>query len=334
MKANVWIRKRKLKKGHSYAVQWQDPRTGQVKTESCGKDKSYANHLAAERRAEIKKGVYHGITTISYDGFMKEHLDRVSKSSYEEHDYALRKFKEVCNPKDLTVIDYQMLESFVCCRNKESVSPATVNKNLRTLQSVFSKAVKSKYITINPINKDNRQDLFQTESEPVPVVLSQKEFDKVLETCPDDKWKAMCTISYNAGLRRNEIVFLTWDDVDFADGTLTVRNSEDHRTKPRKVRTIPMNQDVIDVLKVRRAGIFKSPYIFRDGQTEWKFSKVFARIVVKAGYVVTVNKKIKNKFSFHDLRRTFGTNLANKGKSAKTVQKLMGHASLKTTMKY
>lgn len=55
---------------------------------------------------------------------------------------------------------------------------------------------------------------------------------------------------------------------------------------------------------------------------------------MKAGFVVTKDGKKQNKFSFHDLRRTFGTNLANKGISPKVLQKLMGHASLETTMKY
>jgi len=194
-------------------------------------------------------------------------------------------------------------------------------------------AVKRGYIMVNPI-AGQRKALFQSEPEKNPVVLSQAEFEKVLETCPNDKWQAMCKVAYNGGLRRNEIVFLVWDDVNFTDETLTVRNSEDHRTKSRKVRTVPMNQDIIDVLKARQADRFKSPYIFRDKETEDRFSLVFAQIVIDAGFVVTKDGKEKNKFSFHDLRRTLGTNLANKGTSPKIVQKLMGHSSLETTMKY
>jgi len=190
-------------------------------------------------------------------------------------------------------------------------------------------AVQRGYITANPLT-GRRKALFQAEPEKNPTVLSRVEFDKVLELCPNDKWRAMCKIAYNAGLRRNEIVFLSWDDVDFDNEVLTIRNSEDHKTKSGKVRIVPMNKDIIDVLKGLRSGMFKSSYIFRDSETEQRFSKVFAKIVIKAEY--TVNEK--NKFSFHDLRRSFGTNLANKGISPKILQELLGHSILKTTMRY
>ena len=333
-KANVWVRKRQVKRGTTYAVQWQEPRTGKVKTESTGKDKTYAKHRAAEIRKEIMSGVYKGITAISYDDFVCEHLDRVTKGSFETHSYALRKLGAICRPKNLTVVDFQMLEAFVGCRIKEGVSPYTVNKNLRALQSAFSKAVKRGYLKENPINKDNRKDLFVAEPEKNPTVLAENEFDAILEKCPDDTWRAMCKIAYNSGLRRNEILFLAWDDVDYANKTVTICNSEDHSTKSKKVRMVPMNREIVEALKPMRSQQFKNTFIFRQYITDKCFSSRFARIVIRAGYTVTVDGRVKNKYSFHDLRRTFGTNLANRGVSPKVLQKLMGHAKLETTMKY
>jgi len=141
-------------------------------------------------------------------------------------------------------------------------------------------------------------------------------------------------IAYNAGLRRNEVVYLAWDDVDFENETITVCNSDDHSTKSRKIRTLPMNSDIIKALKALRPRMFQNPYVFRDRLTESLFLHTFEQIVINAGHVITKDGKKKNKFSFHDLRRTFGTNLANKGISPKILQKLMGHALLATTMKY
>jgi integrase len=281
-------------------------------------------------------GVYKGITGISYEDFVAEHLERVSKGSYYEHDYALRKFGEVCEPKDLTVIDYSMIEAFVKCREAEGVSPYTLNKNLRSLQSAFGKAVKRGYIKVCPINKDNRRDLFVSEPETNPVVLSDAEFKTVLAACPDDTWRTMCKIACHTGLRRNEVVFLKWDQVDFENEVLTVCNVEDHRTKSGKIRTVPMNQEIIDALtEAMLLAPEKNPFVFRCNMTEHNFSHRLARIVIDAGYYTVDDKgKKHNKFSFHDLRRTFGTNLANKGISPKVLQELMGHAKLETTMKY
>ena len=50
----------------------------------------------------------------------------------------------------------------------------------------------------------------------------------------------MYKIAYNARLRRNEIVYLAWDDVDFKNETITVCNSDGHSTKSRKIRPLPM----------------------------------------------------------------------------------------------
>jgi len=59
--------------------------------------------------------------------------------------------------------------------------------------------------------------------------------------------------------------------------------------------------------------------------------KTANRIVTRAGLIGDDGKPL---YSPHDLRRTFGTNLANRGVSPKVIMELMGHSSLDTTMKY
>ena len=63
-----------------------------------------------------------------------------------------------------------------------------------------------------------------------------------------------------------------------------------------------MNSEIVQALKAMRLQMFS---LFRGHDTEKRFSQIFAKIVIKAGYTVTVDGKVKNKFSFHDLRRSF-----------------------------
>ena len=141
-KIKVWVVKRKRKTGNSYAVQWQDPRTGKFRTEKAGTDKAYARQKAADRRKELLAGVYKEITSISWDDFVREHLEHVkislSAASHKQHELVLRQFKEICEPANLTVIDFSMLEKFRLVRSADKVSPATINKGFATLQSIWS----------------------------------------------------------------------------------------------------------------------------------------------------------------------------------------------------
>lgn len=129
--------------------------------------------------------------------------------------------------------------------------------------------------------------LFQAEPERTPVVLKDDEYKGVLKACPDATWQAMYKIAYNARLRRNEIVYLAWDDVDFKNETITVCNSDGHSTKSRKIRTLPMNSDIIKALKSLRLRMFQNPYVYRDRLNESLFLHTFEQIVINVGHVIT-----------------------------------------------
>ena len=96
------------------------------------------------------------------------------------------------------------------------------------------------YIRQNPF-RGNRKNLFIAEAEPVLSILEAKEFEKLIVACPDDRWRGICTVGYYAGLRLGEIANLAWKDLDFKERLLHVDNKEDHRTKSRTNRVIPMS---------------------------------------------------------------------------------------------
>lgn len=338
-KVKVYVVKRKLKRGYSYAVRWTDPRTGKRRTESAGKDKVYANTIAAERRRLLCNGLYRDIRSVSYDNFTVEHLtaieSQLSKASYAEHERTLKQFKDVCDPKDLTVIDYAMLEQFRNSRVKDGISPATVNKCLRTLQSILERAVKRGYIKVNPF-QGNRRSLWVKEKQPVPKNLEIDEFLTLYNACADDRWRGIVTVGYYAGLRQGEILALEWSDIDFDKKVLHVHNKEDFKTKSGKNRSVPMAAEVITVLQTLQHSRFKSSNIFAkcgEGgkQKKSNVSRDFSILVKRAGLV---DDQGRPRFTMHDLRRSFVTNLLATGTDPKSVQALAGHSSVTTTLNY
>ena len=336
-KIKVHVTKRKRKRGYVYSVVWQDPRTGQHKTESVGKDRAYAYTVASERRRMLQEGRTAGITSITYDDFVTEHLceieGQLSEGSYREHARVLRQFRKACNPKRLTVIDYAMLQRFRAARIKDGVAPTTVNKGLRTLQGILERAVMRNYLTVNPF-QGKRKALWTKEPEKAVNFMPKEEFEALLGACQDDRWRAICIVAYHAGLRRGELVFLAWQDVDFGSRELYVRNKDDHSTKSRKNRTVPMNSNVVKSLGTLRSGKFPGGDVFRNVEGRKmlnNFNSCFERIVKRAGLV---NEEGKAAFSIHDLRRSCCTNLLAQGVSPKMVQEIMGHVNIETTMKY
>ena len=319
-------------------MQWLDHQISKTRTVSYGTNRELAERMAARKKDEMESGLFKEIKTISFDDFRTEHLDLMSGSLHEKHrietERVLRQFKDACNPPDLVSIDFHMLEQFKKARKKDGIMPATLNKCMATLQAALGKAVKRGYLKENPINKENRNDLFEKAPERDFHVITQDEFNALLAACPNDCWRGIFTVANYTGLRRSEILALEWDNVDFDNDMIKVRNKTYHMTKSRKIRDIPMAPQVKVILNLLRLGFFKNSLVFTNGRGQRitnNFDRDFEVIMMRAGLM---EKDGQPPFTLHDFRKTFCTELQRKGVPIKTAQKILGHANLTTTAKY
>ena len=322
-----------------YLLRWFDPHTGQERCKSVGSDKAHAKPLESKKLQKLTLGVETEITEISYDDFMKEHLETVKNSkaptTYEESERAMRQFQEACHPKKLTSIDFKMLEQFRSARVADGVAPATVNKCLRQLQSALSAAVRRNYLKSNPFT-GNRKALFLDEPEPRISVMEPHEFQSLLKACPNERWQGIVIIAYHAGLRSKEITGLQWSDVDFKNSILHVRNNEHRNTKNKRNRLIPMSAEIVEILKKIQKNKGNSKYIFTNPfqpsqPIKWNVCRDFARIIVRAG-LVDENKKPL--YTLHSLRKTFVTEMLSIGSDPKVLQSMTGHQDLDTLFRH
>ncbi len=99
-------------------------------------------------------------------------------------------------------------------------------------------------------------------------------------------------------------------------------------SQARSARMLPMDNTVCETLKVLPSG-FKKGYVFPspvgEGQPLYDCRKQFSNAVKQAGI---------HNFRFHDLRHTFASHLVMNAVDIKTVQELLGHATLTMTMRY
>ena len=124
-----------------------------------------------------------------------------------------------------------------------------------------------------------------------------------------------------------ELIKLQWDQIDF-EKEIVILDNQNHITKGKRVRTIPLNSKALNVLEKRRLNR-KGKIVFTlNGNTmrQVYLSQVFGEYVEDAG--------INIKLNFHSLRHTFASRLVQKGVSIYEVSKLLGHADIKTTQIY
>jgi len=136
----------------------------------------------------------------------------------------------------------------------------------------------------------------------------------------------------NTGLRRGELLSLTWASVDHESNIVTVRNTNDFSTKSGHERTIPLSSDARKILLNRQAmnACSQNNVIFRGpgGKTLTGdyVTKRFKYFVRKAG--------LSESIRFHSLRHTCASWLVMRGVSIPVVQAILGHRDFSTTMGY
>jgi integrase len=140
---------------------------------------------------------------------------------------------------------------------------------------------------------------------------------------------ALVTLAINTGMRRGEIMGLTWERVylDPEGGGVNARIVL-HRTKSGKPRGVPLNTAAIAALAsiepdaAKREGrVFKR----RDGSDQASMRKAFDTAVKRADL---------HNFRFHDLRHTFGSHMSMRGRPLKEIQECLGHSTIEMTMRY
>ena len=201
----------------------------------------------------------------------------------------------------------------------------------------------------------------------LPVVLSRDEVFRLLDGISHEAHKTMASLMYGAGLRLMECVRLRVCDIDFDYGQIIIRSG-----KGKKDRVVPLPDKLVGHLKKQidqvaithdedvKAGsgeVYlpfalskKYPNAAKELRWQYIFQSVKLSVDPRSGKILrhhvhenNIQKSVKKtadaiglnkKVNCHALRHSFATHLLESGYDIRTVQELLGHADVSTTMIY
>lgn len=214
---------------------------------------------------------------------------------------------------------------------------STVNRKISSVRSFFKFLQKQSLVKSNPttnlirpkiskrLPKDIRSDKLLEFKQKFEEFISNEE-----DTFLNFRDYTMFCLLYATGMRRAELVALSWDDIDFHNKVITVFG------KGKKVRKIPISSSLEEILNNYKSRVLNNSFSPEENKV----------IVLNNGrktypnFIYRTIKKYLNQISQsdgvgpHTLRHSFATHILNEGAELNAIKDLLGHSSLAATQVY
>jgi len=233
------------------------------------------------------------------------------EASIYEAALTLRHFERIigrCNSKQIT---QNTVDKFILERGKEIVR-STLNKDIRNLRAFVRWCRKNRYANGEIEIKELKED-----EKPVKS-LSNTQIKKLLSACKRHQTLRMrILLALGTGLRLRDIEPWRISDIDFENSYVTTRSKKTRKSMGSRPVPVPIMAE----LKKYVSGLdAKQEKIFNDNFSRYWWTKIRKKLGLED-------------YTFHDLRKTFGSVLAQRGVSTAVIQKLLEHSSPDLTNK-
>jgi integrase len=330
----VWVQR--FKDRPTLMLQWLDPDTGRRKSRSARTaDAEKAERKRADLEYELNHGTYQEAARMTWERFRelfeKEFVAGRRENTRRNYRVMMDLFERVCNPKSLRSITGRTVSAFAAGLRKlpgytGDMQPSTVKLRLQFLHTALQWAADQKLIPecphFDPVKVPRKKP------QPVPA----ESFERMLTRAPDAQMRAFLLCGWRAGLRLNEALALEWQETDRApyldpDHARIVFPAE--VVKADEDQWVPLDPELWEALDaLPRAG----RKVFRFDAVDGRGNREVCDITVSAR-VRDLAQAAGVKLTMKSLRRGFGCRYAARV-PAQVLQKLMRHASIKTTMDY
>lgn len=163
-------------------------------------------------------------------------------------------------------------------------------------------------------------------SHKLPIVLSVEEVQKMFSVCENKKHKAILGLLYSCGLRVSELINLKWSHIDRGRGVINILQA-----KGKKDRQVMLDSLLIPILEDYWKEYRPKEYVFNGWKNEPQYSQQSVLQVVKQ---LASKAGIKKNVWSHLMRHNAFTHLAEAGTDINLIQRIAGHANVKTTSIY
>jgi integrase len=226
--------------------------------------------------------------------------------------------------KPITDICTNSIERYKSAKTKAGLSPKTINEHLGVLRKCLGDAREWERPAANPKIKVLRL------KKPDFECLTEEEADRLIRAMRTPRWKAMVTLALHTGLRRGELFGLRWQDIDFENRRLTVRQSivEGIAGPPKNYRERQVSLDPT-ALGALSMVLRTHELVFHRGDGRPLTCSTAQGALTRA----CVRANLRN-IGWHAFRHTFASWLAASGVPITVVQGLLGHSTIVMTMRY
>lgn len=319
---------------------------------------------AGRQKEQLEKELRMGYTepeSMRLSVFLRDCLMRsknlVRKSTLRDYEQVMKKFIAAVGDRDFQMIEHKDGENFINHCVQKGNAPATIKKKVRTLKRLYNLAIQRRQIDENPFRflkgpkVPKKKVVVLSESEMIQLI-------KAAKSTPDKyglRWDVLILMAWSTGMRKGELLNLTWRDIDFEDRTVRVTAKTDTaltwfwEIKDHDERILPLTDELLLVLAELQASSSEGcPYVFVPGDRyrailrmrddkEWDSIKTRENLIPHFSPYFQILKKragILKEFTFHDLRSTALSGWCHNEMDINDVKNLAGHSSIVTTQEF
>lgn len=344
-----------------YEVRLKRPDGTEFRRNGIAKDENEARKKRDQAYAEFNRDHGRSRESQTIKSFADHCLESVWPNEHGEktladYDHVLRlHILPTLGGIKVSELNAEQAQLFLNHLQKKGAGKATLQKVKTVLSSLMTRAVRNGAATSNPvrmakIREESRKHVVDVDLHPDKRILTPSERTKLMKAARGSTIETAVFLSLWMGLRAGECLGLTWNYVDLGKRRIRIRQQAQRiRQKglmivPPKTkashRDLPIPKNVYEhLLKVKETS--KSPYLVPNEKgTIMEPSRLrhgFDRLCLKAEIVeeVDANGRLQPKPTFHDLRSSYLTMMANERRvEYRELMQLAGHASVEITMQY
>lgn len=257
-----------------------------------------------------------------------------TKEAYEGDIQDFFDFLEETGEPDFLKVTIQDIRIYLSFLHDKEYSRNTISRKLSSLRSFYHFLVRNNQLAENPfvyIQMKRKKDK-------LPRFLYEKEMNALFDSIEDDtllgkRNLALVEVLYGTGIRVAECVAIRLSDLDLINGIVLIRG------KGNKERYVPFGNFALDAIEsyldsariklMEKSGVAHDVlFVNHRGAplTDAGVQYILKELIKKSSLTTNIHP--------HMMRHTFATHLLNNGADLRTVQELLGHASLSSTQLY
>lgn len=316
--------------------------------------------------SQIQNGDYTEPTKITVEQWLHTWLwdykkMKIQNTTFQSYEYIIRiHILPSLGKKQLTKLKAEDLQRLYNNKlnsgrfdKKGGLSNRTVKYIHIIMRQALSQAIKNNLLTRNVAEATTPPKLVKKEMR----VLTIEEQEKFINAIGNERLRALFILAPSCGARQGELLALKWDDIDFEKNTIRINETvkrvktfDNSKSKTKvvfKIPKTPSSNRVINIPQLVMHEICKhkmhqNEEKLKTGSEYIDNNLVFCTDIGKpldTSNLMRVYKRILKRsgintrgVTFHTLRHVFGSRLNDLNIDPKTIQTLMGHSSIKTTM--